>query len=334
MRHAALVVAVGACRVEVGDPAGPAERCDDDAPAGEVWIYTSLYPHVAEALEAALRAAHPGLEPQVFQAGSEKVAQRVEAEWAAGSSPACVLLTSDPFWYVRLAEEGKLRPHLSPNVLKVDRGLVDEEGAWTAVRRSLVVLGVRDDLELRPASFADLAAPAFRDRITAGDPLASGTMLTWVASLAAQEGWGLLEAIEANGLVAAGGGSAVRERVDSGEKPVGVLLLENLLAAESTRAAPVFPSDGAVVVPGPVAIPTTCPNPAAAEAVVDFLLSPPGQAVLVAGDLYGVLPGTPPPDGAPALDTIPVRPWAPGFAARAAAAAADTKARWAELVSR
>jgi iron(III) transport system substrate-binding protein len=334
MRLVALVVAVAACRVEVGDPAAPAERCADDAPTGEVWIYTSVYPHVAEALEAALRAAHPGLEPRVFQAGSEKVAQRVEAEWAAGSSPACVLLTSDPFWYVRLKDEGRLRPYLSPNVLKVDRGMVDEDGAWTAVRRSLVVLGVRDDLQPRPASFADLAAPALRDRITAGDPLASGTMFTWVASLAAVEGWGLLDAIEANGLVAAGGGAAVRERVDSGEKPVGVLLLENLLAAESTRAVPVYPTDGAVVVPGPVAIPASCPNPAAAEAVVDFLLSAPGQAVLVAGDMYGVLPGTPPPEGAPDLASIPVRPWAPGFAASAAAASAETKARWAALVSR
>lgn len=334
MRLAPLLVTVAACRVEVGDPAAPAERCADDAPTGEVWIYTSVYPHVALALEAALRAAHPGLEPRVFQAGSEKVAQRVEAEWAAGSSPACVLLTSDPFWYVRLKEQGKLRPYLSPNVLKVDRGMVDEDGAWTAVRRSLVVLGVRDDQAPRPSAFADLASPALRDRITAGDPLASGTMFTWVAFLAATEGWGLLDAIEANGLVAAGGGSAVRERVDSGEKPVGVLLLENLLAAESTRARPVFPSDGAVVVPGPVAISATCPNPAAAEVVVDFLLSPAGQDVLVAGDMYGVLPGTPPPDGAPDLASIPVRPWAPGFAARAAADAADVKARWAALVSR
>jgi iron(III) transport system substrate-binding protein len=325
---------LAACRVEFGDPARPASTCDDGAPTGEVWLYTSLYPHVAQALEEALRARFPGLEPRVFQAGSEKVAQRVEAEWAAGSSPACVLLTSDPLWYVKLEQEGRLLPYLSPNVLQVDRGLVDPRGAWTAVRLSLVVLGVRDDLAVRPTSFADLAAPAFRDRTTAGDPLASGTMFTWLTFLAAQEGWDTLAAIEGNGLVAAGGGAAVKERVESGERPVGVLLLENLLAAEQTRITPVYPTDGSVLVPGPAAIPAGCPNPAAAKAVVDLLLSPEGQSLLVAGDMYGVLPGTPPPEGAPALDTLQVRPWAPGFAARAAAASADTKARWAALVSR
>lgn len=324
------------CRVEVGDPSRPAAApCPDEAPTGEVWIYTSLYPHVAAALETELRAAWPGLEPRIFQAGSEKVAQRAEAEWAAGAASACVLLTSDPFWYVQLEQRGLLRPHLSPRVLEVDRGLLSERGTWVAVRRSLVVLGVRDDLAAAPTSFADLAGPAFRDRVSTGDPLASGTTFTWLAFLASGPGgWELVDAIEGNGLVAAGGGSAVRERIDSGERPVGVLLLENLLSAEGTRARAVFPADGAVVVPGPAAIAASCPNPRGAEAVVDFLLSDPGQAVVVAGDMYGVLPNTPPPAGAPPLEDVAVRPWRPGFAAEVAAEAPATRQRWTGLVSR
>lgn len=329
-------LALVACRVELGDAAAPDVDCaPDQAPAGEVWIYTSLYPHVAQGLEALIRERHPALDPHVFQAGSEKVAQRAEAEWAAGSSPACVLLTSDPFWYVQLDARGLLRPYVPARALRVDRGLVDPDGAWITVRRSLVVLGVRDDVAAPPTSFAELAEPRWRGQVSAGDPLASGTMFTWLTFLAAGEGgWDLVDRIEQNGLVAAGGGSAVRERVDSGERPVGVLLLENLLAAESTRARVVFPTDGAVVVPGPVAIPTSCKNPRAAEQIVDLLLSPDGQALLTRGAMYGAFAETPPPAGAPPLEALATRPWPPGFVEQAAADAADAKARWAALASR
>ncbi len=328
---------LGACRIEVGAPARPGgAECAGEDPAGEVWIYTSMYPHVVERLDALLRERHPGLEPRFFQAGSEKVAQRVEAEWAAGSSPACVLLTSDPFWYARLDAEGRLRPYLPPTALRIDRSLVDPEGAWLAARLSLMVLAVNGSVPAaeRPAAFADLADPRFRDRITMGDPLASGTNLTLLSFLAESPGWPFVEALEQNGLVAAGGGSAVLQRLDSGERPVGALLLENLLAAEHTLAVPVFPTDGAVVVPGPVAVTSGCPNPAGAEAVVDVVLSREGQEVVVEGDMYAVLDDLPPPDGAPPLDTLALRPWPEGFVERVAADAATLKDRWAALVSR
>jgi iron(III) transport system substrate-binding protein len=296
-----------------------------------------MYPHVVERLEALVRERHPGLEPRFFQAGSEKVAQRVEAEWAAGSSPACVLLTSDPFWYARLDREGRLQPYLPPTALRIDRSLVDPDGAWLAARLSLMVLAVNGErvpAAERPTTFADLADPRFRDRITVGDPLASGTSFTWLAFAAESPGWPFVEALEANGLVAAGGSSAVLPRLDTGERPVGAILLENLLAAEHTLAVPVFPTDGAVLVPGPVAITAGCPNPAGARAVVDTVLSPEGQAVMTSGDMYAVLPDVPPPDGAPALQDLAVRAWPAGFVDRVSEGAAELKDRWAALVSR
>lgn len=326
------IAALMSCRVELGPPEGR-EACEGAEVAGEVWVYTSIYPHVIDRLDALAAEALPGVEVEWYQAGSEKVAQRIEAEWAAGASPACVVLTSDPFWYAKVAEEGRLAPHLAPDVLKVDRGLVDAEGRWATVRLSLVVLAANPGVADPPRAFADLAAPAWRGRITIGDPLASGSAFTLLAFLAA-DGWSQVEALAANGLVASGGNAAVLARVESGERPVGAVLLENLLSAERGTAVPVFPEDGAVLVPGPVALTAGCPNPAAARALYDLLLSPRGQAVMVEGDLYAALPGLPPPDGAPPLDQVEVRPWVPGFAEETARRAAETKDRWAALVSR
>ncbi len=68
-----------------------------------------------------------------------------------------------------------------------------------------------------------------------------------------------------------------------------------------------YPASGAVVIPSPIAITSAAPNPAAAEAVVDFILSEPGQKIMVEiGNFYPVRTDVAQPQGAPPLDTIAV----------------------------
>jgi iron(III) transport system substrate-binding protein len=317
--------------VEFG-PAGGPDVPQGELPEGEVWIYTSMYPAVIESFEALLREKLPEVEPRFYQAGSEKVAQRIEAEWAAGGSPACLVLTSDPFWYVRSERAGRLQRHLAPDVLRIDRALVDPDGTWATARLSLMVLAVPESMPAseRPRRFSDLADPRFAGRITIGDPLASGTTYTWLAFMLQEGGWPLVDRMRANGLVAAGGSSAVLGRITSGERPVGALLLENLLSADGTVAVPVFPEDGAVLVPGPIALTSECRNERAARAIYDLVLSPAGQELIVAGDMYSALPSLPPPEGAPALKELKVRPWTDGLLEELVEEQASTKERWAQ----
>jgi iron(III) transport system substrate-binding protein len=291
-----------------------------------------MYPSVIDQLEPLIRERLPAVEPRWFQAGSEKVAQRVEAEWAAGGTPACLLLTSDPFWYARLEQQGRLARHLAPDVLRIDRALVDDDGTWATARLSLAVLAVHASIPEaeRPTTFRELADPRWRDRSTCPDPLASGTAFTWLAFVVRDHGWPWVEALRANGLVAAGGNSAVLTRVETGERPVGVVLLENLLTAEPPGIVAVYPSDGAVLVPGPIAMTADCRNPAAAAAIYDLVLSPDGQRIVVAGDMYAAVAGVAPPDGARALGDIAVRPWTPGLVDQVVAEQAAIKDRWSE----
>jgi iron(III) transport system substrate-binding protein len=333
-----LVALLAGCRVELGAPAGPTAACAGDTPTGEVWIYTSMYQTVIDALEPQLRQAYPDLEPRWFQAGSEKVAQRVETEWDAGGSPACLLMTSDPFWFAEIASEGRLAPHLPPTVLRVDRSLVDPDGRWVTSRQSLMVMArneTRVAADAAPERIADLVEPQWRDRFSMGDPLSSGTMFTTLAFLERDDGFERVRALRDNGLIAAGGNSSVLTRVETGEREIGIVLLENLLAArrKGSPAVPIFPEDGAILVPGPIALTAACPNPVGARAVYDFLMSEPGQSAIVAGDMYAALPELPPPAGAPALDTLAVRPWPPGFVDEVVRDKAALKERYATLVA-
>lgn len=310
-----LLALLLSCSVEFGPP----QRAAGDV--AEVWLYTSMYEEVLAELRPLWEAALPDIHIQTWQAGSEKVAQRFEAELAAGGSQACLLGTSDPAWYRELGRRGELIAHVPPAALRMNPRFVDPDGQWTAVRVSLMVLAGPGGEA--PASFRELADPTWKDRLSTPDPLASGTAFTTWTALDAAYGADWVTAARDNGLVAAGGNSSVLARMESGERPAGAILLENLLLKPNTMIKPRFPTDGAVAIPGPLAIPKGCPWPHEAEQVYDWLFSPEAQEAIRAGGMHSPLPSVGPPDGAPPLAEIAL------FPEPAAVDADGFKARWA-----
>ena len=163
----------------------------------------------------------------------------------------------------------------------------------------------------RPRTFRELAEPAWAGRITMGDPNRSGSAFTAVAALQRKYGWEYFEGLRRNDMLAAGGNSAVLSRVMTGEKDAGIILLENVLQArEQNASAPiaiVYPEDGAILVPSPIAIMKTTAAPDAARRLYDFFLSDAGQSALVSGWMYSPFDHLEPPRGA--------RPWREVFSA-------------------
>ncbi len=308
-----------ACRIETAAPGASSQSgapsAADAEPSGELWVYTSMYRQVLDALGPLIAERMPKVRVHWYQAGSEKVASRLEAERSAGAARADILLTSDPFLYERLRAEGALARYASPNGMRIPRSLVDLDAHWVSARLStMVMVRRRNATGDLPPSFAALTEPAFRGEVAVGDPLTSGTAFTWAVFMAERHGANWFESLRDNGAVVAGGNAAVLQKVESGEVKVGVVLLENVLAARR-RGSPVelvWPEDGAVIVPGPVGILHGSPNPVAARAFVDLLLSPEGQAIVVEkGDMHGVDPRLEGPAGEPALEGLLQRsqPW-------------------------
>jgi iron(III) transport system substrate-binding protein len=288
-----------------------------------VWIYTAIYQDQVDRFAAAAKEELPDIDVQWFQGGSEKLAQRWEAEHGAGASPACILATSDPSWYVDLAHRGLLHPYVSPRALELPRAWVTQ---WYAPHRiDLMVIGAPKDAAA-PQSFQELADPAWKDKFSTGDPFSSGTTFTTVSAWDQLYGQEFLQRLDQNGWVMAGGNSAVLGRIESQEKPIGVVLLNNLLT-KPDAARIIYPTDGAVPIPGLLSIPTDCRSPEAAERVVDWLMGDTAQKIVVSARMHSPFPGQPSPEGTPHLDEIKLAPLPEDFTDRTAARAADLRTR-------
>lgn len=311
----ALLVGLSACRVELLSPgASPAASASDGgAPSGEVWVYTSMYRNVIDALEPTLKAAMPGVTIHWFQAGSEKVAAKLEAELSAGGTPCDVLITSDPFLYQRFKKEHRWLRYVSPNGVRTPQRYVDPDGHFAAVRLSTMVLVHRAGASA-PPTFAALSEPRFKGEVALGDPLTSGTAFTWAVSMERTLGEPWFAALRTNEARVAGGNAAVLQKVEGDEAKIGVLLLENALAAKR-KGSPieiVWPADGAVVIPGYAGILASSQHQEAARALIDALLSPEGQQVIAAqGDMHAVDPRIAAPGGSISLDELVSKsaPW-------------------------
>jgi iron(III) transport system substrate-binding protein len=306
-----FALALTGCRIETATPKA-ASAGDCSKPAGDVWIYTSMYREVVDRFDPALKQRLPQVNVHWFQAGSEKVLAKLEAELQAGGTQADVLLVSNPFLYRRLKDEGRLQPYVPVGALRAPRSLVDDDGAFAPVRLSTMVMVKHRGVDA-PGSFAGLVEPKFKDKVALGDPLSSGTAFTWSVFMKQSDGVEIFQKLRDNGARLAGGNAAVLQKIEGGEADVGVLLLENALAAQQ-KGSPievVWPSDGAVVIPGDAAIFKSTRNLAAAQAVVDELFTTEGQQLMVGGQMHAVDPRLGGPGGEVALDELMKRsrPW-------------------------
>lgn len=332
---AAGLAALGACRVELGPPGGSTGGGER---GGEVWLYTSMYREVVAELQPLLRRALPDVRVQVFQAGSEKVRSRLEAELAAGATRCDLLLVSDPAAYASFAHRKLFAPRVPPAALRAPRELFDRDGRYALARVSAMVIGVNPNAlgqAPRPRGFADLLHPALRGRVTMGDPLSSGTALTSVGALARRFGWPYLERLAGSGLTASGGNAAVLSRLESREAAVGILLYENVSLARGKQSPveAVWPVEGAILVAGHVAILAGSRHQEAAARVQDFLLGPAAQRVIVASGMHGADPAAAPPEGAAPLGALLEHGLLPPDAhGDPATADAALRTRWSALV--
>jgi len=144
-------------------------------------------PHGAEMLkdyEALFEAAHPEVDVQWLDMGSQEVYSRVGAE---RSRPA-----GDVWWggpstmFMQAAEEGLLEAYRPTWAAAAAPAFKDPEDRWYGTYRSpLAILFNARELtrDTVPQTWDALLDPAWRGRISIRKPLASGTMRTFICAM-------------------------------------------------------------------------------------------------------------------------------------------------------
>lgn len=254
-----------------------------------LWIYASVYKEYLSELEKAFEKKHPQIDVQVFQGGSEKLQSKVEAEILSKKPLADMVMVSGPIWVQDLEA----------------RGLIAERQGRKAVETnyySAMVLIAHNQFpkEKRPSQFSDLSRPEFKNLIQMGSPLESGTAFIAVSLLAETLGWDYFKKLKENKIGSSGGNATVIQKVESGEKKVGMVLLENALAAVD-RKSPIdiiYPQEGTILIPSVQAILKHSSRQESAALFADFVLSKEGQEILRKGYMYSVRQDVKAPEGA------------------------------------
>ncbi|GAB5602354.1 ABC transporter substrate-binding protein [Thermus sp. FJN-A] len=293
------------------------------AAQGSLTLYTSEILADVNALVEAFRRENPGVEVKVFRSGTGEVVAKVRAELEAGNPQADLLWFANEEFLKELAAKGLLR-RVPPTVPGYPVQYAPGGGLYHEVRLLYNVFGVnRQRVRELPTRWQDLLKPAYRGLLAMPDPNYSGAALATVGTLAARFGFDFLARLKAQGLQVEQSNPVLQQKLARGE--YGLAITTDFgLRQEAAKGAPlevVYPRDGAILVPTPVAIPTWSKSPELAARFLRFLLSPEAQRLFAERGYYPVMPGAPRPKGAPER--------AVGLSARFADAA--TLARFNEL---
>lgn len=278
--------------------------CTKNDERKEVWIYTSLYKDTLSVMQPKLEKAFPGIHFQFYQAGSEEIAAKIQAEQLAGKIQADIVISSDVFWFEELSKRGQFLAYKPAHQDEVPTDFKHPEGFYTTVSYPVMVLAYNSEVVKdndAPKSFKSLTDTKWKDKISMGSPLASGTAFTTVATLLKKYDWSFFKDLRKNNIIAEGGNSGVVRRLQSKERPVGIVLLENILRLTKTdpRIKFVVPTDGVILQTNSLAIIKKEGDQSIEKKVADWMFQAEGQKEMISSFMYASTKGYSAPEHAP-----------------------------------
>ncbi len=280
------------------------------AQKNEVWIYTSIPPeHIAE-FDKLLKVKFPDQNIKWYQSGSENISSRIAMEITTGDVKADLVMTGDYFWYLKMNEQGFWSDYKPNLVFTPPSELNQSDWPFSVMRYTTMVIAYNKkflNADQVPQSFQSIVEPQFHSKLSCGSPLESGTSLVLMNNLAFRYGFDFVKKMRDNDVMVAGSNSNTLSRLVSGERPIAIMLLEHVLKeqAKNPNLQIVYPLDGAVLIPAPVAITKNAKNPLVAQKLYDFFMSDEAQKISVKYFAHAVNPELPPPAGSkPTLELL------------------------------
>ena len=288
--------------------------------SGVIVLYTSVPADVIAEIELAFEEQYPAVDLEVFRAGTGEVMARVEEELEAESIGADLLWVADFTVGEQLKERGALLTYTPPEADALLATLRDEDGTYFAARLlNMVVAYNTKAVDTPPVGYQDLLDSQFRGRVGHASPETSGAIQYYFGALLQSPNFGedFFRQLAANEPTIQTN-SDTTARIAAGELDIGITIdftVRKLL--QESPDAPVdfvYPQEGVVMVPSPIAIFKAAANVEAAKAFEGYILSQAGQALL--RDLAGVVPvrlDVSPPPGIESITQLQVIPSDPAW---------------------
>lgn len=298
-----------------------------------ITVYTSQPQDQMTEVVKAFNAEHPDIKVELFRSGTTEIMAKLQAEYAAGKSPADVVLIADTVAMTQLKNDDRLLAISDAPVTGIDPAFVDTDKTYFGTK--VITTGIvynTDLVKTAPKSWNDLLATDVAKSLIMPSPLYSGAAVIHVGTMTQQPqfGWGYYEKLAKAGAVAGQGNGTVIEAVARGEKAYGIIIEYMALNAKK-KGSPVdfvFPSEGVSSITQPVAVLKASDAVEAAKTFVAWQLSKTAQEQASAQGYFPVVPGIAQPKGYPALDTLKILP---ADSAAMLKADAESKETFAEL---
>ncbi len=281
--------------------------------ADTITVYTSQPQDQMTAVIEAFNAEHPDIKVELFRSGTTELMAKLQAEYAAGKSPADVVLIADTVAMTQLKNDGRLHAFADAPVDGIDPAFIDKDKTYFGTK--LITTGIVYNTNLvktPPASWNDLLAADAAKSLIMPSPLYSGAAVIHVGTVVQQPefGWGYYEKLAEGGAVAGQGNGTVIEAVARGEKAYGIIIEYMALNAKA-KGSPVdfvFPEEGVSSITQPVAVLKDSDAIDAAETFVAWQLSKAAQEQSAAQGYFPILGGTAQPAGYPDPGSLKILP--------------------------
>ncbi len=279
------------------------------AAKGKITLYTSVPQPIADKIQSDFQSKFPGITLDIFRGGTSEVVTKIMTEKTGGEIIADLVWVAEPSTYEDFKVQDLLVKYTPTEAAALPAEMKDPDGYYYAGRLINMIIAYNASAVPKPKSWKDLLNPAYKGKIGFPSPLNSGAAEGAVKTLADHSafGWKYFEDLKANGAKQSQNNSTLRDQLASGELTVGVLL-DYMIREVKPKGAPVdyiWPDEGAVFIPSPIAILKATKNPDAAKAFLDFVVSKEGQETMVKlGFFIPVRSDVNPPEGAPSLDKI------------------------------
>jgi iron(III) transport system substrate-binding protein len=277
-----------------------------------VLLYTSVPQELATQFADAFMKKRPDIRVEIYRAGSTEVGAKIAAEREVGGIRADLLWLADAPIYYDLRKRGELYGYISPEAKAIPTDLKDPNGLFTAGRLINMIIAVNTQvvaLKDAPKSWKDF--PELGNKAVMGNPLYSGSNFVTVAAFVKNDGnWSWFERARAKGVAIVRGNSEAATALAGKEFGIA-MTLDYIVQGLINKGAPlsiIWPADGAISVPSPIAIIKATKNPNGSKAFVDYVLSKEGQEFLVKQEVIPVRGDVKPPAGLPSAKQIKFMP--------------------------